>query len=299
MYLYGRSVVRVRAPISGCKGSQPFELPTNQSSRPTHHQVELRSALITSYSIYQRMDLTAAIRLKIDRLRTAKTTRYNALSSAVEREVAILTHRSADLFTKLEDALEANVLGNSSASPDELKKEDEGEEVTEEDVDGEIVTDESSIRDRHAENAQEAYEVEEERETYYDHEQEVPAVAIDPANIKNSVTDLRIRAQETQKLLAEKHAYLAQLRTKHDHAMKRLDKLQADLEKVSERWEMEERTRIQTESTTALGKRKREETEDEEGPRKNWKMWGIKSVEWGVLFGVGVVSAVGMSKLQH
>ena len=245
------------------------------------------------------MDLTAAIRLKIDRLRTAKTTRYNALSSAVERDVAILTHRSADLFTKLEDALEANVLGNSTATPEELKKEEEGEEVTvEEDVDGEVVTDESSIRDRHAENAQEGYEVEEERETYYDHEQEVPAVPVYEASIKNSVTDLRTRAQETQKLLAEKHAYLAQLRTKHDHAMKRLDKLQADLEKVSEKWEMEERTRIQTESKSALGKRKREETE-EEGPRKNWKTWGIKGVEWGVLFGIGVVSAVGMSKLPH
>src|SRR5438046_9598794 len=98
------------------------------------------------------MDLTAAIRLKIDRLRTAKTTRYNALSSAVEREVAMLTHRSAALFTKLEDALEANVLGNSSANPEEFKKEDEGEEVTvEEDVDAEVVTNESLIRDRHAE----------------------------------------------------------------------------------------------------------------------------------------------------
>ena len=245
------------------------------------------------------MDLTAAIRLKIDRLRTAKTTRYNALSSAVEREVAMLTHRSADLFTRLEDALEANVLGNSSANPEELKKEDEGEDVTvAEDVDGEVGTDESSIRERHAENAQEVYETEEGRETYYDHEQEAPAVAIDAANIKNSVTDLRTRAQETQKLLAEKHAYLAQLRTKHDHAMKRLDKLQADLEKVSQKWETEERTRIQTDSTTALGKRKREETEEED-PRKNWKTWGIKGVEWGVLFGIGVVSAVGMSKLQQ
>src|SRR5437773_8228986 len=69
------------------------------------------------------MDLTAAIRLKIDSLRTAKTTRYHALSSTIEREVALLTNQSADLFTKLEDALEADVLGNTSVNPEELKKE--------------------------------------------------------------------------------------------------------------------------------------------------------------------------------
>jgi hypothetical protein len=79
--------------------------------------------------------------------------------------------------------------------------------------------------------------------------------------------------------------------------MKRLDKLQSDLEKVSQRWEAEERARIQSESTTALGKRKREDTDD--GARKMWKVWGLKGVEWGVLFGVGVASAMGVSKLNQ
>lgn len=253
------------------------------------------------------MDLTAAIRLKIDRLRTAKTIRYNALSSAVEREVALLTHRSADLFTKLEDALEADVLGNRTINPEELKKEeDAGEEVPiEENGDGkEAVTDETSIRGQ-SDIPPEVRDIDEEKEEYCDHESELPyatAVAVvDDANTKSSnsgVNDLRKGAQETQLLLAEKHAYLAQLRTKHDHAMKRLDKLQADLEKVSQKWEMEERTRIQSEST-ALGKRKRDDSGEDEGPRKAWKTWGIKGVEWSVLFGIGVISALGMSKVQQ
>src|SRR5271163_4007600 len=86
------------------------------------------------------MDLTAAIRHKIDRLRAGKTARFNALSSAIEREVALLTHQSADLFTKLEDALEADVLGDNAADEEmemdkELRKEEDEEEEEEEEVD--------------------------------------------------------------------------------------------------------------------------------------------------------------------
>jgi hypothetical protein len=258
------------------------------------------------------MDLTAAIRFKIDRLRSAKTARYNALSSAIEQEVAILTQRSAELFTKLEDALEASVLGNSTDTEkfktlkeQEVKKEGD---VVEEDgeADEKVMTDESSIK----EPIQDLYDIEEEKDVYDDHESEVPANTNIP--VTNDVvvattraptfhvSGLRSRAQETQTQLAEKHASLTILRQKHDIAMKRLDKLQFDLEKVSQKWEAEERRRIQTESTSALGKRKREDQDDDgEGPRKTWKRLGIKGVEWGVLFGIGVVSAVGLNKLQH
>ena len=79
--------------------------------------------------------------------------------------------------------------------------------------------------------------------------------------------------------------------------MKRLDKLQTDLEKVSRKWEEEERARIQSESTTALGKRKRE-GQDTQG-RPSWKKIGLKSVEWGVVFGVGVLGTMGINKFQH
>jgi hypothetical protein len=260
------------------------------------------------------MDLTAAIRLKIDRLRSAKTARYNALSTSIERELALLTRQSADLFTKLEDALESNVLGTSTDT-EELKKfkEEEGDKdgILEEDAD---LTEESSIREKHFENTHEVYDIEEEKEGYYDHESDLPAttsvthetVVIPPGKPSDTlVSDLRSRAQETQSLLAEKHTFLTHLRQKHDLAMKRLDKLQADLEKVSQKWEAEERARIQAESTTALGKRKREDQDDDSNigensaRKKAWKTWGIKGVEWGVLFGIGVASAVGMSKFQH
>ena len=263
------------------------------------------------------MDLTAAIRLKIDRLRSAKTARYNALSTSIEREVALLTHRNALLFTKLEDALEVNVLGNSTADQEDLKKfkEEEGGEkdaIVDEDMEEQGTTDESSIREKHSENAapQEVYDIDEEKEAvYYDHESDIPAATSDTAMvipIKHSdndtvVSDLRRRAQETQLLLAEKHSSLTHLRQKHELAMKRLDKLQSDLIKVSQKWEAEERLRIQNESTTALGKRKREDDDDAgiENERKGWRHWGIKGVEWGAIFGIGIASAVGMSKFQH
>jgi hypothetical protein len=258
------------------------------------------------------MDLTAAIISKIERLRSAKTARYNALSASIEREVALLTHRSAALFTKLEDALEVNVLGNTT-NPEELRKmkEEEGdrERIVDEDNDGEdqVITDESSIKEKQSENAIEQYDIDEEKGEYYDHESDVPvatSVITDPVSIKPShdlVSDLRSRAQETQRLLVEKHSSLAQLRQKHDLAMKRLDKLQFDLEKVSKKWEAEERQRIQSESTSALGKRKRDEEDNGEGSAyRNWRRWGQRGVEWGVIFGIGVASAaVGMSKFQH
>ena len=263
------------------------------------------------------MDLTASIRIKIDRLRSAKTARYNALSTSIEREVTLLTHRSAHLFTKLEDALEANVLGNTTDTEELKKFKEEEEEREEEDGgggggEGDIVTDESSIREKHSENVQEVYDIDEEKEINYDQESDVPAttsaihepvvnISVKPSD--TLVSELRSRAQETQSLLAEKHSSLTLLRQKHDIAMKRLDKLQADLEKVSQKWEAEERMRIQNESTSALGKRKQREDEDNdalENPhRKGWRTWGIKGVEWGVLFGIGMASAVGMSKFQH
>jgi hypothetical protein len=82
--------------------------------------------------------------------------------------------------------------------------------------------------------------------------------------------------------------------------MKRLDRLLSDLEKVSQKWESEERERIQTESTTALGKRKRDEEDTTTATAaKRWKTFGLKGIEWGMLFGIGVVSAVGVSKLNQ
>jgi hypothetical protein len=287
----------------------------------TESHIQIRSFLVPPIPIvvifvifHSQMDLTAAIRLKIDRLRSAKTARYNALSTSIERELALLTRQSADLFTKLEDALESNVLGTSTDA-EELKKfkEEEGDKdgMVEEDAD---LTEESSIREKNFENTHEVYDIEEEKEGYYDQESDLPAttsvthetVIIPPGKPSDTlVSDLRSRAQETQSLLAEKHAFLTHLRQKHDLAMKRLDKLQADLEKVSQKWEAEERARIQAESTTALGKRKREDQDDDSNigensaRKKAWKTWGIKGVEWGVLFGIGVASAVGMSKFQH
>jgi hypothetical protein len=316
------------------------------------------------------MDLTAAIRVKIDRLRTAKTARYNALSSAIERDVSYLTNRSAELFTKLEDALEADALGKPNDAEDlkRFKEEEvfkeEKEDVMDEDDDDK--TDDPQLKEKHS--MHEIYDVDEEAalyygngsdEKYYERRPEskeyydptgsrhpslyagvprpasrTPSVSakpppksdsptakpdtpnsIAPAAIVQAITDLvhvptksdsrpeslvsylRSRAQQTQSLLADKHTSLTQMRQKHDIAMKRLDKLQADLEKVSHKWESEERARIQTESTTVLGKRKREETDDI--AHKRWKNWGLKGVEWGVLFGFGVASAVGMNKLNQ
>jgi hypothetical protein len=315
------------------------------------------------------MDLTAAIRLKIDRLRTAKTARYNALSSAIERDVAYLTNRSAELFTKLEDALEADALGKPNDAED-LKRFKEEEVLKEEredviDEDDDDKTDDPQLKEKHS--IHDIYDVDEDRDLYYGNRPEekyyerrpelkeyydptgsrhpslyagvprpvsrTPSVSakppaksdsptvkpdtpnsVAPTAVVQAITDLvhiptksnsppeslvsylRSRAQQTQSLLAEKHASLTQMRQKHDIAMKRLDKLQADLEKVSQKWESEERARIQTESTTVLGKRKRENTDDT--PQK-WKNWGLKGVEWGVLFGFGVASAVGMNKLNQ
>lgn len=276
------------------------------------------------------MDLTVSIRLKIDRLRTAKTARYNALSTAIEKEIALLTQRSAELFTKLEDALEADVLGKSD-EPEDLKRVGDEEEVEKEDViDEDGGAEESLIKERHADPIQEGYGYE--GDPYYGHEVDgkyyerrqpsltpsisakaqkqeeaatndattAPALTEAGSSVKPSeplVSHLRSGAQETQRLLAEKHAALTSLRQKHETAMKRLDRLQRDLETVSQKWEAEERARIQSESTTALGKRKRED-EDHENRPKRWKTLGLKGVEWGVLFGFGVISAVGISKLQ-
>ena len=309
------------------------------------------------------MDLTAAIRRKIDRLRNAKTTRYHALTTAVERELVVLTGRSTDLFTKLEDALEADVLGKSEEGDklkDDLMETEAGNDEEEEEK-----VEEQPIRGKHTETVPEVYEEEVSEDVkdmyygkdaelnYYDRRgdsngyyepveprqpttslyagirppsrtpslstkapqrkhddvtttttkapsitDQVPTTKPSDAESEMSVTVLRSRAQETQDLLVEKQSFLLQLRQKHDLAMKRLDKLQADLEKVSQRWEEEERARIQTETTTALGKRKRDE-EDAQGSKKNWRNIGLKSVEWGVFFGIGVVSAMGMNKFQH
>jgi hypothetical protein len=247
------------------------------------------------------MDLTASIRSKIDRLRNAKTLRFTALSTAIEREVGYLTTQSADLFSKLEDALESSVLDPTAefAEHDVAKtilSDDEGEDK--------FATDESSVRH------EPPYEMEDEKpHEYYDPEPVEPAVSVNPVDVVVPVTpnddsvvsELRRRAQETQTLLAEKHAALAQLKSKHEIAMKRLDRLQTDLERVSQKWEAEERLRIQTESTSALGKRKREDGDEApvEGVKKSWKTWGLRGVEWGVLLGIGAVSAVGLNKLNH
>jgi len=303
------------------------------------------------------MDLTAAIHLKIEHLRNAKTTRYNTLASALERELALLTHRSAELFTKLEDALEANMT-EQSEDLEHTKgiKEEEEMDVEDGEEDPKIVTSESTTRDKQSDTIQEPYDVDEDQEydedvapKYYTRPHH-PRAYYEPvtsmqtsttlytsnrptsrssslssklppkqgdsitnaaipttsdilpiSNIAESkppeylVSYLRSQAQETQNLLTKKHVALAQLRQKHDAAMKRLDKLQSDLGKVSQKWESEERARIQSESTTALGKRKREEDGSDDTQRR-WKNWGKKGVEWGVLFGFGVASAVGLSK---
>jgi hypothetical protein len=285
------------------------------------------------------MDLTAAIRFKIDRLRAAKTARFNALSSAIEREVALLTHQSADLFTKLEDALEADVLGDNTVDEDmemdkELGKEDEEEEDEE--------VDESLLRAQRVSDklAREVYDVigDEDKEAhhndpeydyYYGRSREksrTPSIIAakpppntttkqedsttvnstvvivkKPSDPPSSVGDLRSRAQTTQTLLAEKHSSLVQLRAKHDLAMKRLDKLQSDLGKVSQKWEAEERARLQSESVSVLGKRKRDVEDAGEPERRDdgWKRWGLKSVEWGLVFGFGVVGGtVAMSQFR-
>jgi len=249
------------------------------------------------------MDLTASIRLKIDRLRTAKTLRFTALSTAIEREVGYLTNQSADLFSKLEDALESSVLGNTEILEHELAK----TIVSDEDVEDKFATDESSVR-------QDVPPYEEGLEKtpaeYYGINEPVdqPPVVVSPVEVvvpvkpsDSAVSELRKRAQETQTLLAEKHAALTQLRSKHEVAMKRLDKLQTDLERVSQKWEAEERARIQTESSSALGKRKREDADegDTDGIKKSWKAWGLRGIEWGVLLGIGVASTVGINKLNQ
>lgn len=278
------------------------------------------------------MDLTASIRLKLDRLRTAKTARFNALSSAIEREVALLTNQSADLFTKLEDALEVDVLGDNEidGEMDADKEEDKEEDEVE---DGDV---KESLREPKMSDmlAPVVYDVigDEEKEAnndpeydyYYGRSREksqTPSIAAKPPPTKqedamtinsliikktsdtsfSSVADLRSRAQATQTLLAEKHASLVQLRQKHDLAMKRLDKLQSDLEKVSQKWETEERARLQSESVSVLGKRKRDaEDAGEPDRRERWKKWGFKSVEWGLVFGFGVVGGtVAMSQFRQ
>jgi hypothetical protein len=282
------------------------------------------------------MDLTASIRLKIDLLRSAKTARFNALSTAIERDVALLTQQSAELFTKLEDALEADVLKN----PEDLetlqnaKEIEKDKEVLGEEDEGEVLSYHSSVNEKQSETVpQVGRRVVDEEVTRQDrfikeleekypqlcHQQasRSPSVAVkkqdealpaipqvpisESTSISKSpeslVSDLRSRAGETQTLLAEKHISLTNLRTKHEIAMKRLDKLQADLEKVSQKWEAEERERIQSESTSALGKRKREDSDEE--PSKSWRALGLKGVEWSVLFGIGVASAIGISKFQQ
>ena len=315
------------------------------------------------------MDLTASIRFKIDFLRTAKTNRYNALAQAVEREVFILTHRSAELFNKLEDALEADVLPKSEEM-DKLKEEqmnkEQGMVEEEEDEQDENIM-AHSTKGKHTETVQEDYPVDDDvkdmyygTETgakYYDQRTDtkgfydpietrhvpstslyagirppsrtpsvsskappkkpedttttttvptvpsvtdlVPIAKATDTEEDTSVASLRKRAQETQSLLAEKHAFLTNLRQKHDAAMKRLDKLQADLEKVSQKWEEEERTRIQSESRTALGKRKRDEEEGDSTVANSWKKIAIKGVEMGIMIGIGVVSTWGIEKFQH
>ena len=279
------------------------------------------------------MDLTAAIRLKIDRLRAGKTARFNALSSAIEREVALLTNQSADLFTKLEDALEANVLGDNTGDEEmeldeELRKEEDEEENEEEEEEVDESLREQRISDK---LAREVYDVigDENKEVpyYYGHSREksrTPSIMAakpfpttkqedsttvnstvvivkKPSDVPSSVGDLRSQAQATQAILAEKHASLVQLRAKHDLAMKRLDKLQSDLEKVSQKWEAEERARLQSESVSVLGKRKRDAEDAGEGERREkWKKWGLKSIEWGMVFGFGLVGGtVAMSQFQH
>lgn len=311
------------------------------------------------------MDLTAAIRLKIDRLRNSKTTRYNALSTSIERDVAILTQRSAELFTKLEDALETTIMGKSDELEELMAIKEEEDDMGDEERGDDKVVESPPEGGKHTERADEIYDVDEDKEGYYANEMDIsyghpqgsrsyyeppieskststslyagirppsrtpslstkppqkddtttattnPGTAI-PATSdihppsKSSITKspespvayLRRRAQETQTALAEKHAALTELRKKHDLAMKRLDRLQADLEKVSQKWESEERDRIQAESTTALGKRKREE-ETSTTDNKRWKTIGLKGIEWSVLFGIGVASAMGVSKLNQ
>jgi len=273
------------------------------------------------------MDLTASIRLKLDRLRTAKTARFNALSSAIEQEVASLTHQSADLFTKLEDALEADVLDDNALDGEmemdrDLEKE---EEEAEDDVDEPVH--EQKTLEREVYDVIGDEEKEAKNETEYDYyygrsreKSQTPSIAANPPPTKqgdattinsliikkpsdtsSSVADLRSRAQTTQTILAERHASLVQLRQKHDLAMKRLNRLQADLEKVSQKWEAEECARLQSESVSVLGKRKRDaEDAGEVERREGWKRWGFKTVEWGLVFGFGVVGGtVAMSQFRQ
>jgi hypothetical protein len=312
------------------------------------------------------MDLTAAIHLKIEHLRNTKTSRYNTLAASIEREVATLTRRSALLFSKLEDALEADVLDKLDDLEDMKEEDTEMDVIAEEDEDaGKGANSDSPTRDKHTDTMQEIYDVDDDKDIdydqdmeakYYDHPSESkeyfnPVISSRQAStslyagirppsrtpslsskappkqddvVTNGVNNntaittvndlvpasksseskppvvsyLRSKAQETQTLLAKKNISLTQLRQKHDLAMKRLDKLQSDLEKVSQKWEAEERARIQTESTTALGKRKREEEDAGDGSHKRWKNWGKKGVEWSALFGLGVVGAVGLSKFS-
>src|SRR5271156_6805 len=309
------------------------------------------------------MDLTTSIRLKIDVLRKSKIARYNALSASIERELGVLTERNAEIFAKLEDALEADVLGKPE-DLDALKRIKEGFEKNEiveeqeyEEVGG---VDESLIREDNGSEAQgpappaPPQVPEQEYDQYYDENgryyhprrsgrydpvadakqspvvvkqatpsppqtshkrddtatttattNDVPTPAVPQTNNVPSVTEakgespvsyLRSRAQETQRLLAEKQQSLTQLKQKHELAMKRLDKLQSELENVSEKWEAEERARIQSESKTVLGKRKRD---DDEADHARWKTWGLKGIEWSLLVGLGIASAVGMNKFQQ
>ena len=280
---------RYQQPPARPSSTQPPSLSTR------HH--------LSSYVAPVTMDLTASIHLKIDRLRTAKTLRFTALSTAIEREVGYLTNQSADLFSKLEDALESGVLGNTEIPEHELAKTINSDE----DVEDKFVTDESSVR-----QDMPPYDegLEKTPAEYYGINEPVdqPPVVLNPVEVvvpvkpsDSAVSELRKRAQETQTLLAEKHTALAQLRSKHEVAMKRLDRLQADLERVSQKWEAEERTRIHAESSSALGKRKREDGDDEavDGVKRSWKAWGSRGIEWGVLFGIGVASAIGINKLNQ
>jgi len=310
------------------------------------------------------MDLTTSIRLKIDVLRRSKIARYNALSESIESELRILNERNAEIFAKLEDALEADVLGKPD-DLDGLKRIKEGLEkdeiVNEQEYEETVGVDESRIREGYHDQAPGAQApvppaaTEPEYEDYYDENgrdyyyrrsgrydpvieakqnpvvvkqgtpsppqtshkrddtatttatpNDVPTApvqvtnnlpSISEAKVESPVSYLRSRAQETQRLLAEKQQSLTQLKQKHELAMKRLDKLQSDLENVSEKWEAEERARIQSESKTVLGKRKRD---DDEVDHARWKTWGLKGIEWSLLVGLGIASAVGANKFhQH
>jgi hypothetical protein len=255
------------------------------------------------------MDLSAAIRNKIHELRSAKTTRFNALAEGLEREIKVLTKRNAEVFVKLEDAIEGDGV-EVVVAKEEAEDTDGGIQVEyeeSEDVGKGTHTEEGDlfVEEVH-EDQDECYHRPREQVSLYAgirpptptpslHKPPAPtkpddAIVPDPSLL----TSLRTQATETQALLKEKHRSLAHLRQKHASAMKRLDKLQADLERVSRQWESEEQLRIQNES---VKKRKRED--EGEASRGGWKRLATKGVECAVMFGVGVVTAVGVDKLRQ